>query len=139
MIRRFLCTFTALAAFAAGPLSLQATETGPTDDPTIVVVKMLDKSATEFVFEPSNITVKPGDVIRFVQTTATPHNVEFKNSPAGADLASILMGPFLMAPDETYEIVVDQRFVEGTYEFVCTPHFMMGMTGTITVAAAEQP
>jgi plastocyanin len=133
MIRRLLTAALTLSLFVAVAPDAQAQD----GDPAVIIVKMIDKSPTEFAFEPADITAKPGDVIRFVQTTVTPHNVEFKNPPSGSDLAAIMMGPFLTQVDETYEIQGDQRFVAGTYEFVCTPHFMMGMTGTLTIDAAN--
>ena len=110
-------------------------ERGETES-EVVVVEMVDVSPTQFVFEPSEIEVAPGDRVRFVQKGQMPHNVEFKNTPDGADLGDARMGPFLTTKDQTYEIVVDGRFRAGTYEFVCTPHEALGMTGTLTVAGA---
>lgn len=66
-----------------------------------IVVKMVDISATEFRFEPAEITVRTGDVVQFVQAGAMPHNVQFKDGPAGSDLSSVLMVPFLTQPGET--------------------------------------
>jgi plastocyanin len=98
-----------------------------------IVVRMVDISATEFKFEPAEITVRPGDVVQFVQAGAMPHNVQFKDGPAGSDLSSLLMGPFLTQPGETYDVVIDERFTAGSHPFVCTPHELMGMKGTLTV------
>ena len=101
----------------------------------VVVVEMVDTSPTAFVFEPANITVRPGDVVRFEQTGMTPHNVEFQDPPSGAGIVEILMGPYLVNPGATYEVMIDDRFVAGLYTFVCTPHELMGMKGSITVQA----
>ena len=122
------------AVLITAGFQIAATRTNPTD-PTVVVVKMVDKSATEFVYEPANINVKPGDIVRFVQTSAMPHNVEFKKTPAGVDLGAARVGGFLTAPNQTYEIKIDAKFVKGAYEIACTPHEAMGMKATITVAA----
>ena len=105
----------------------------PDDGPQIVTVRMVDKSATQYVFEPADITVAPGTVVRFELTGFIPHNVEFKDVPAGTDLGDARFGPFLLTKGATYEIAIDERFVAGTHEYVCTPHEMMGMKGTITV------
>jgi len=111
-----------------------ADPTSATSEPTVHEVMMKDISATEFVFEPADITVKAGDIVRWIQTTATPHNVDFRAGPDGAVPAvDMPMGPFLMAPDETYEVVIGDNFAPGTTEYVCTPHEYMGMVGTITV------
>lgn len=103
----------------------------------VIIVKMIAKSSTEWRYEPSNITARPGDLIRFVQEDIMPHNVQFTSTPKGADLADIAMGPFLLAKGDTYELDIDARFLKGVYNFVCTPHAQMGMTGTLTVASSR--
>lgn len=103
----------------------------------IVVVRMLDKSPTSYAFEPSLVTVTPGQTIRFVQQGEVPHNVEFKDAPPGARLDDARMGPFLTSKGEAYELRVDDRFSAGTYDYVCTPHAAMGMKGTIVVDGSE--
>lgn len=109
----------------------------PPAAPKAILVKAMDVSATEFKWSPADITVNPGDTIRFEQTTATPHNVEFKETPAGADLGASKMGPFLVAAGDHYDLVIDGRFKPGAYKYVCTPHELMGMKGTITVAGGK--
>jgi plastocyanin len=123
-------------ALAAGLLYvLPAHPTSATPEPTVHEVKMVDISATEFQFEPADITVKRGDVVRWIQTTAMPHNVEFREGPDGAVPGlETPIGPFMATPDETYEVVIDAAFQAGTTKYVCTPHEFMGMVGSITVS-----
>lgn len=102
--------------------------------PRTVVVNMVDRSATQYAFEPAELTVHPGDTVRFVQTGAMPHNVQFTKSPAGSSLGGAQMGPFLTTLGQTYQLVIDGRFGAGAHEFVCTPHVSMGMRGTMTVS-----
>ncbi|MCH7563634.1 MAG: hypothetical protein IH968_07405 [Gemmatimonadetes bacterium] len=103
----------------------------------IVTVRMVDKSATQYVFEPADITVAPGTLVRFELAGSIPHNVEFKSGPPGTDLGNATMGPFLLAKGQIYEIMIDARFAVGTHDYVCTPHEMMGMKGTITVLSGD--
>lgn len=98
-----------------------------------VIVKMVDVSSMEWRFEPSTFDVQQGTVVRFVQADVMPHNVEFRDPPSKAGIDDILFGPFLLSQGEVYDVLIDERFVEGTYEFVCTPHVAMGMTGTMQV------
>jgi plastocyanin len=107
-------------------------------EPQTIIVKMVDISPTEYAFEPAAITARPGDVIQFVQAGVMPHNVEFREGPAGTTFGEIRMGPFLTQPDETYEIVIGDSFANGVHEFVCTPHEFLGMTGTLTVEGAAR-
>ena len=125
-----------LPLMLAGMSRIPAPST-PARAPKLVVVKAADVSATEFKWSPGDITANPGDTIRFEQTTATPHNVEFRETPAGVDLGASKMGPFLVAPGDHYDLVIDGRFKAGVYKFVCTPHESMGMKGTITVAGGK--
>lgn len=125
---------TVLLTVAIVPLVIAARPVRPPRAPKVVVVKTVDISATSFAFDPADITVIPGDTVRFTQTTATPHNVEFRAVPAGTNLGAARMGPFLTSAGATYDVVIDARFATGVHNYVCTPHEAMGMQGTIAVA-----
>lgn len=117
---------------AIGGLVVVAAGPGPTPErtpeSTTYGVSMVD-----FSFQPTQLTVRQGDVIRFEQVGDMPHNVEFRKTPPGVDLGDTRMGPFLVVKGSVYEIRVDARFKPGVYTFVCTPHEQMGMKGMITV------
>ena len=94
-------------------------------------------------FEPNNITINRGDVIRFVNVSGGPHNVAFDPAtiPAAAkgplsaampNQLGNLMGPFVTAPNGAYTISF-ANIPAGTYPYNCTPHIALGMTGIITV------
>ena len=104
-----------------------------TRTPETVVVKMIAKGPGVWRFEPAAVNVQPGDTLRFVQEDTAPHNVQFKGVPGGARLDDIMMGPFLLTVGQTYELVMDDRFVPGEYDYVCTPHEMLGMKGSFKV------
>ena len=109
-----------------------------------VEVKMLQDSSGNYRFEPSDITIKAGDGVKFVMVTGgTAHNVAFDPAQippaARAQLSanmpqqvSELSSPMMMNPNETYTISFG-RMPPGTYQYHCTPHLTMGMKGTITV------
>lgn len=94
-------------------------------------------------FEPSELTIKAGDGIRFVMVSSGPHNVAFDASllpdgvrqQLGANMPeqpSELMGKMLLEAGEEYTMSFG-GVAPGTYEFYCTPHLAMGMTGKVTV------
>ena len=140
-----------LGATAALALAMPATaqvQVAGTDGRT-VVVEMVD-----FGFKPARVTVRPGDVVRFVNASTSPHNVEFRDVPDGARLGDeyvvpveeagshagtsralppTRMGPYLLQKGETYEFVITESFAAGTYGYVCTPHEAMGMKGELEV------
>lgn len=84
-------------------------------------------------FQPKTLTVKKGDVVRWTMAeSGIPHNVSFSQgdgNPAG--FTPPADSPLYTNAGETYELKIDMA--PGTYNYVCVPHKMMGMTGTITV------
>jgi plastocyanin len=84
-------------------------------------------------FQPKTLNVKKGDVVRWTMAeSGIPHNVSFSqadSNPAG--FTPPADSPLYTNAGETYELKID--FAPGTYNYVCVPHEMMGMVGTITV------
>lgn len=37
------------------------------------------------------------------------------------------------AKGQTYDVVIDARFTDGKYDFVCDPHEALGMHGILTI------
>ncbi len=100
-----------------------------------------DGKAARFV--PEKMTIKSGDVIKFVVKTGPPHNVGFyaDSIPAGAadvlgknmtETMAPLTGPMKVGIGESYEVSFAGA-PAGDYRYFCTPHIPFGMHGTITV------
>ena len=103
--------------------------------PHTIVVKLVTKGGnTPFAFEPSNVAAQRGDTVRFIEDAGVMHNVHFKDHPRDSKLGSITTGPYLTTKGQTYDVIVDKRFTDGTYTFVCDPHEMLGMRGTLVVS-----
>jgi plastocyanin len=125
------------AAPAAGALA-PIPATGDT-----VTVKMISDDKG-YRFDPANITVKPGQAVKFVQIGGGgPHNVAFDPATVPADSKdqlnanmvgqlSELSSAMVMNPNEAVTISFG-GIKPGVYPFHCTPHLAMGMKGTITV------
>ena len=81
-------------------------------------------SGGNLIFEPSEITIKAGDTITFVNGELPPHNMIVKDHPelSHSDLA--FMG------GESFEVTFPES---GEYEFQCDPHAGAGMKGVIHV------
>jgi plastocyanin len=123
---------TAATADSAAPITGQTVE-----------VKMLQDAQGNYRFDPAEVTIKPGDGIKFVMVSGGAHNVAFDPAqiPASAKAqlsanmqqqVSELSSPMMMNPNETYTISFG-RMPPGRYDYHCTPHLAMGMKGTITV------
>jgi len=134
-------TAAAPAATTPAPAGTPATA-GPAITGTTHEVRMLLDGQT-YKFDPANLTIKQGDGVKWVMVSGGPHNVAFDPAKVPDDVESVLTanmqnqqaplsGPYLTQPNEAYTISF-AGVKPGTYDYVCTPHVMMGMTGKITV------
>lgn len=121
----------AMIAGVPGAPRLVAGNTGPGH---LVVVKMVNQGGGQYRFAPAQVTVAPGDTVRWLESSDAPHNVQFDSWPRGAKPGSAQIGPLLTAPGSTYQVVIDNRFPAGNYTYECTPHGSLGMKATMTVA-----
>jgi plastocyanin len=108
-----------------------------------IEVKMLQDDKGNYHFDPSDLTIKSGDGVKFIMVSGGPHNVAFDPAQIPAEAktqlsanmqqqVSELSSPMMMNPNETYTISFG-KMPAGKYEYHCTPHLAMGMKGTITV------
>ncbi len=75
-------------------------------------------------FEPSSVTIKAGDTVKFVNNKMAPHNAVFEGHDeySHSDLA--------FSPGESWEETFSDA---GTYDFYCEPHRGAGMVGQVIV------
>ena len=92
-------------------------------------------------FEPTDLTIKAGDGVRWTMVSGGPHNVAFQNvtGAARAQLSanmpnqiSDLSSPMLLNPSEKYEVSF-AKVPPGKYDYICTPHIATNMKGSVTV------
>lgn len=89
-------------------------------------------------FDPAEIRIRRGDVVRFVMTGALPESVAFDTVGLPPDLAgfvrerNLASGVLLLSPGQVYEV----RFSgapEGRYPFYSVPRAQEGMRGAVFV------
>ncbi|HEY0972146.1 MAG TPA: plastocyanin/azurin family copper-binding protein [Gemmatimonadales bacterium] len=107
---------------------------------TVHTVNMVG-DAQGYRYEPANLTIKQGDGVKFVMVSGGPHDVSFQDIPAEVapqlsanipEKMGELSSKMMMNPNEEVTISF-ANIPAGTYNFHCTPHLAMGMTGAITV------
>ncbi len=76
------------------------------------------------IFDPSDITIKAGDTVHFVNGMLPPHNIIVEGR---ADLSREAL---MFSPGESQDITFADA---GVYDFFCGPHQGAGMIGTIHV------
>ena len=109
---------------AAAPAAEAPAPTG-----NVVEVRMVTDGAGNY-FEPQNVTVNRGDVVRFVLVSGV-HNASFPASSNAGASALPEATPYLQLPGQTHDMAIDVP--AGEYTFQCDPHAALGMVGTLTV------
>lgn len=120
-------------------LSARANAQSASSGSHMLVVKLVEKGgAMPYAFEPAITVAQRGDTVRFIEAAGVMHNVHFTKQASGAKLGSATTGPYLTTKGQTYDLVIDARFAEGRYEFVCEPHEALGMKGTLVVKGGDK-
>jgi pseudoazurin len=93
-------------------------------------VQMLNSGAEGYmVFEPSLLTVEPGDSVTFVATDLSHNSASVEGMiPEG-------VAPWSGKISEDITVTFDKT---GIYVYQCTPHAMMAMVGVINVGNTQE-
>ncbi|MGK7905903.1 MAG: plastocyanin [Synechococcus sp.] len=83
------------------------------------------------VFDPSTLTIKSGDTVKWVNNKAFPHNVVFEAS-APESVQKHSHKQLAAAPGQEFVETFD-GVEPGTYTYYCVPHRGAGMVGKIIV------
>ncbi len=89
--------------------------------------------AKGLVFEPSTVTVKPGDTIKWVVGSLPPHNVIFTTKDKALDAK--LSHKKLENAGGSFEVTIPSDMPIGTFTYFCLPHRGAGMVGKVVVAS----
>lgn len=123
---------------AAMPGAAQRVETGTVHD-----VQMLGTPDGRFMYQPASLTIRRGDRVRWINVSGGPHNVAFHANQVPEGAAAFLRaamtrriddlaGELLFQANAVYEIGFAGA-PAGIYNYFCTPHEMLGMTGQLTI------
>ena len=94
-------------------------------------------------YDPSPLTIKVGDTVKWINYSGGPHNIAFypDSIPSGAADAlnadmlnqmAPLNGPLVTDSLGVYQVTF-ANVPPGTYKYYCIPHEAMGMKGTLIV------
>jgi plastocyanin len=101
---------------------------GSASAPADLTVKM-----SEYKFDPRDVTVAPGAVIRVTNEGEIAHNLKVERGPDPRKETQELTGTDSFLPGDSETLTVD--LPRGRYAMVCTVpgHRELGMTGTFRV------
>jgi plastocyanin len=116
-------------------------EASPVGSPAASPAAIIEVQMTDGLrFDPESATIRAGETIRWVNASAMPHtatgdpeqnpvdatNPEYVVLPDGAEP----WGSDMLQPGDTFEHTFT---VPGRYEYLCIPHVLSGMRGSIEV------
>ncbi len=81
-------------------------------------------------FEPSDLTIKVGDTVEWINNKLSPHNVVFNPSEDPKEAVKLSHKALVFAPGESFETTFDET---GTFTYYCEPHRGAGMVAKVTV------
>lgn len=112
-----------------------ALSASPAAAETYTVKMGTDKGLLQF--EPSSVTIKPGDTVKWVMNKVPPHNAVFDDAkvPGGnkAVAKKLSHEKLTFSPGESFEATFPADIAEGEYPFYCQPHRGAGMAGKVIV------
>jgi plastocyanin len=133
-IAKSFCLVIAAALLIVGSLFTSA---APASADTVTIKMGADNGM--LAFEPSKVTVKPGDTVQWVINKVPPHNVVFDVATIpGGDKAlatSLSHKKLEMTPGDSFTLTIPTDAPAGDYSYYCEPHRGAGMVGKITVAS----
>jgi plastocyanin len=106
-------------AIALGSLVFHA---APASAETYTV--LMGTKSGQLAFEPSTLTIKAGDTVKWVNNKGFPHNVVIDGQDA------LSHKKLIQKPKESVESTFSQA---GEYSYYCSPHRGAGMVGKIVV------
>lgn len=132
-LTRSICLTIAVVLLVVGSFAISASPAAADE----YTVKMGADNGL-LVFQPANLSVKPGDTVKFVINKVPPHNVVFddKTIPGGdkALAKSLSHKKLEMTPGQGIEVTIPKDAPAGEYSYYCEPHRGAGMVGKLTVA-----
>lgn len=112
----------------ASPPPTETTPSSPTREPVAQTVEVAPDGS--FSFSPEEFEIESGSTVRWTWDSGG-HNVRPDTIPSDADWSGTEGGDSTTyGSDHTYEY---EFTVKGTYEYYCSPHRDLGMTGSFTV------
>jgi plastocyanin len=111
--------------------------TRPTEGGQVHLVRLVQRG-NRYAFEPAEISIPAGDVVRFVMVGGQPESVAFDTAQASPEAAQFIRanqlhrGVLMTDTGQAYDVPFPDA-PPGIYPFVSLPHGSQGMKGTVTV------
>jgi plastocyanin len=114
--------------------------TRPVDGGAVHLVRIV-QGAGHYAFDPADLSIRPGDVVRFIMGGSQPESIVFDpveaTPEAGAYVRAHALhrGVLMTDAGQVYDVPFPDA-PAGRYPFRSLPHAEQGMRGTVTVAEA---
>jgi plastocyanin len=111
--------------------------TSPVEGGAVHLVRIVHQGDL-YAFDPAEIVIRPGDVVRFIMAGSQPESVVFDPVEATAEAGDFVrgntlhQGVLMTDAGQTYDVVFSDA-PPGRYPFRSLPHGEQGMQGVVTV------
>ena len=111
--------------------------TRPAEDGTVHLVRLVQRG-DRYAFEPAELTIPSGDVVRFVMAGSQPESVVFEAPSEDPEIATFIRsrglqhGVLLTDAGQAHDVSFRDA-PPGRYPFLSLPHASQGMRGAVTV------
>lgn len=109
----------------------------PAEGGAVHLVRMVQRG-DQYAFDPADLRIAQGDLVRFVMTGPQPESIVFDATDAPPEVASFIReaaldrGVLLTEPGQLHDVTFAGA-PPGSYPFFSLPHADRGMRGRITV------
>lgn len=113
------------------PLAQLGTASG---EGTVHLVRV-GQEGVRYRFAPAELTIRQGDILRFVQTGRQPETIVWDAAPGAVPGLEQAQSPVLVDPGDVWEVNFGE-VPPGRYGFYSLPHRSFGMEGAVIVRSS---
>jgi plastocyanin len=122
----------AYGSTTAGPSHFTTSSVEVVDCSTVISATTVTATAQN-TFNPQNVNISVNDVVKWIRASALLHTVTSGIVTGGTVTTATPDGKFDQSLSTNGSTVCLKFTVAGTYNYYCSQHYMVGMTGVVTV------
>ncbi len=134
-----LKTFLRRCSQVALAIALIATSLVATAQPALAETHTVKAGSdnSRLIFVPEQVTIAPGDTVKWVMNSVPPHNVVFEGdkfpNPDKSLADKLSHDKLLFAAGSSYSSTFSEDLEPGRYPYYCEPHRGAGMRGDVII------
>lgn len=123
------------SAAAGGEPALPLAQLGTASGEGAVHLVRVEQEGARYRFAPAELTIRQGDILRFVQTGRQPETIVWDAAHGAIPSLEQAQSPLLVEPGDVWEVNF-REVPPGRYHFHSLPHRSFGMEGAVIVRSS---